>query len=79
VRATGEGRVVGDQGIARQRFEREPALVRERMVLRHDHPVLPAVPGQRQQPGIAGEGLGGDPDIRRAGEGHFGDLRRIAL
>ncbi|MNT23206.1 hypothetical protein D3C72_1586180 [compost metagenome] len=62
-RAPGERRVVRDDRLAREVFERHALLGRQRVVLGQHQHVLPLVAGQRDQLGVAVERFGGDADL----------------
>ncbi|MNN80382.1 hypothetical protein D3C81_1971100 [compost metagenome] len=78
MRAAGVALLVGDDGKAHQRLQAErPArlhLRQQRMAMRHDDAVRPAVARQGGQACIACERLGGHADIGSAAQEHLGHL-----
>ncbi|VWX63261.1 conserved hypothetical protein [Burkholderiales bacterium 8X] len=78
-RAAGERRVVGDDRLGGQVFERHALLAGQRVILGQHQHVLPFVAGQGDQLGVGIERFGGDTDLGDLVDDHPGDLLGRAL
>ena len=74
-----EAGAVGDDRKGGHSLQRQLRIVQQRMIGRHDHAVRPAIAGQRHQPVIVGQCLGGNADVGFAAEQHLGHLLRRSL
>ena len=62
-----------------ERLERERFRLQQRVARRHHHAAVPLVARQRHQLRMIGDRLGGDREVRLAGDHLLADLGRVAL